>query len=279
MVPPYIAVAVPSSAVAVCFDVCSITIGAGGLGTSSASSVPTSGGRSSVVGAALSLTALGGGNGESTNPLTAVVTLPTNGGGGSAYPGACYSWAPGFCGGTSLLQGGGGGAGSGGRGFGGGCYWYDAFVSTGNTSYCYTTGVDSSGPFTNQVDGGQGGAPAAVSLRPAINLTLYLGAGGGGGAFAFTPALDPLPVTPPTRFGGVGGGVSLNGSYLSYLRLGGTGGGISTGDVPGNSILTALPNTGSGGGGGGGIDPNNGFPRIARGTGGSSGTCYFVLGF
>ena len=174
----------------------SVTVGAGGVGTTSS----TGGGSGTIGGSGGSstfaaLTAVGGGGGGGCHPTNKTPTSGGSGGGGSQYNGAAAGASgtagQGFAGGTGFEQGSAGGGG----------------------------GASAVGGNSASTLGGNGGNGVAYSISGASQT--YCG-GGGGGVFGANTAAGWNPGTGGTGGGG-GGSNTGNGNAATYYGGGGGG--------------------------------------------------------
>jgi hypothetical protein len=217
-----------------------ITVGAGGLGSTTSATAPGALGEiSEIVGTGVNLSATYGGGGASKHDTTSAATRATTGASGGGASGSQTNWAAGTLGlgndggasGGQWRPGGGGGAG----------------------------GPGVSGVSTNPspADGGPGIANSFLGIE------YYWAAGGAGGGYTIEGGNGGL--------GGGGGGAPRT----TTRGLGGTGG-INPGGIAQVGTLGAQtnvrggntgPNTGSGGGGGshntGGFGGNGGSGIVA----------------
>jgi len=189
-----------------------LTVGAGGSGSSSTARQPGNYGGNSVLG---SLIAIGGGGGGAHDN-----TLRPSGGndgieGGLGRPGGC---------------GGGGGGDTSSIGRSGGASTQSSY--SGATSYGNSGGTGRGG---NWAGGGGGGAGGAGQASPASSTG---GVGGDGIQFS---------ITGTAQYYAAGGGGCYNNSGGTTGRASGIGG-AGNGDTP-NADRDAVANTGSGGGG------------------------------
>jgi len=182
-----------------------VTVGAGGIGTTSGASGGTgtvggSGGNSSITGLTA---AVGGGGGGGCHPTNKTPTTGGSGGGGSQFAGAAA-----------------GAAGTAGQGSAGGTGYESGSAGGGG-------GASSVGANASNAVGGNGGNGVTYSISGTSQT--YCG-GGGGGVYG-----PPLLASPGTAgLGGTGGGgngsndmttVNANGKPATYY--GGGGGGAS----------------------------------------------------
>ena len=174
----------------------SVTVGAGGVGTTSS----TGGGSGTIGGSGGSsifaaLTAVGGGGGGGCHPTNKTPTSGGSGGGGSQYNGAAAGASgtagQGFAGGTGFEQGSAGGGG----------------------------GASAVGGNSASTLGGNGGNGVAYSISGASQT--YCG-GGGGGVYGANTAAGWNPGTGGTGGGG-GGSNTGNGNAATYYGGGGGG--------------------------------------------------------
>lgn len=216
-----------------------VTIGAGGAGGTTSSSLGVSGGNSAV----FNLTAIGGGGGGAWSTSS----TPQNGLSGGSGGGAGLNQA----GSTNT-----GGSGTSGQGNAG-----------GNSNQSYTTGYTAAGGGgANAVGGSKNNNTAGSGGAGIVNAyngtSLYWGGGGGGGA------QQPNSIAGNGGTGGGGGGAQSQGSGTGSAGTGG-GSALNTG---GNGTTS-----GTGGAGGANTGGGGGAMGLAIGTAGAGASGIVVV--
>ena len=191
----------------------SVTVGAGGVGTTSGTfggsgTVGGSGGNSSVTGLT---TAIGGGGGGGCNPSNKTPTSGGSGGGGSQYNGAAAGASgtagQGNSGGTGYEQGSAGGGG-GASSVGGNA----ANTIGGNGGNGITFTISGS---SQTYCGGGGGGVSGPAYFGGASTTIGTGGTGGGGNGSGISSNGNANGSNATYYGGGGGGASIADGYTT----------------------------------------------------------------